>query len=103
MIRVTLKNIQDYDLPLENYSKVFPRGMSKKVLEQLEKKYNRKTDQLCRKVGKFNYEIYVNVEYWDISDKDKDSWVVNYEVYIRSSFIYKFWIFVYKIKNKFNI
>lgn len=104
MIKVKLYDILMYGLPLDNYSKVMMRGCSRKVLKELEKKYSYKTNDVCLKTGlsQHNVMIYENVIYHDIDEKDKDKWVVNYEVYMRSSFVYKFWIFVRKVNRKFR-
>lgn len=102
MIKVRLQDIIMYGLPLDNFSKVMPRGCSKHVLKELEKKYSYKTNEVCEKysIPKSSIMIYENVIYHNISEEDKDMWVVNYEVFMRSSIVYKFWIWFYRIKRK---
>lgn len=95
MIKVTLKNIEDFDLPLDNTNKVLERGTSEEVLNRLEKKYKAKTHEICSKSKSSNYVIYEDSKYNYIKPADKHMWITNYEVYIRSSFTYKFWILVY--------
>lgn len=96
MIKVTLKNIEDFDLTLDNTDKILARGTSKEVLKRLEKKYGKKSNHMCSKIFD-TYEMFANKEYYYISIEDKYKWITNYEVYIRSSFQYKFWIVVYKL------
>ena len=104
MIRVTIRNIIEYGLPLDSDYKVMSRGCSKEVLKSLEKKYKCKTEDVCRRSGfaPSAFQIYENVIYNHIPEKDKDKWIVNYEVYIRSSFAYKYWIFVRKFNKLFH-
>lgn len=49
MIKVSLENIQDFDLPLDTTEKIVKRGESKRILKRLEKKYHLKSHQECRK------------------------------------------------------
>ena len=95
MIRVTLRNITDMGLPLNNGSKIMDDGAtSEQVIKQLEKKYHLKTYKLCYKSCGQRYVIYTNPAYRLIDPKDKFKWVTNYEIYVRSSFQYKLWILV---------
>ena len=48
MIKVTLRNIYELELPLDNTSKILERGTSKQVLKELEKK-------------KISYMVFTNV------------------------------------------
>lgn len=95
MIKVTLKNIEDFDLPLDNTDKVLERGTSKEVLKRLEKSHKAKTHEICSKSSSSKYVIYEDPRYKHIAPEDKHRWLTNYEVYVRSSFTYKFWIAVY--------
>lgn len=103
MIKVTLKNIEAFELPLENFSKVLKRGTSKEVLERLEKKYGKKSCDICYKDPDFGYTIYANAVFNYIPEEDKNKWVTNYEVYVRSSFTYKFWIMLYRFITAFEV
>jgi len=100
MIRVTIRSIEQLELPLDTTSKILERGTSKKVLKELEEKYGVKTCNICSKSPQFGYSIYANAAYNYISEQDKNKWVTNYEVYVRSSFLYKFMIWLYKCKTK---
>jgi len=103
MIIVTLRNIEGLELPLDNSSMIMERGTSKKVLKELEKKYNLKSHHLCFKSPHFGYNIYANAAYYYIPEEDKQKWVTNYEVYVRSSFIYKYWIVFYKVSKYLDL
>ena len=100
MIKVTMRNIEQLELPLNTTSKILERGTSKEVLQKLEKKYGFKSHIICTKSPQFGYVIYINPEYKRIPETDKNKWVTNYEVYVRSSFKYKFMIWLYKAKTK---
>ena len=102
MIIVTLRNIEELGLPLDNTSKILERGTSGKVLKNLEKKYGQKTYHMCYKFPIYGYHIYANAAYAYIPKEDKQKWVTNYEIYVRSSFVYKFWIWFYKIEKYFE-
>lgn len=102
MIKVTLKNIMDFELPLDNHSKVIERGTSEEILRRLEKKHNVKTFRACSKGKNSEYEIYENEAFKYIPEQDKNMWLTNYEVYIRSSFKYKLWIAIYKLAIAFE-
>lgn len=95
MIKITFKNIEDFDLPLDNTNKVLARGTSKEVLKRLEKSHKAKTHEICSKSPSSKYVIYEDPRYKHIAPEDKHRWLTNYEVYVRSSFTYKFWIAVY--------
>lgn len=101
MIKVTLKNIKDFDLPLDSTDKILERGTSKQVLKQLEKKYGKKSNYMCSKIYD-TYEMFANAVHYYIPIEDRKKWITNYEVYIRSSFQYKFWILVYKFITAFE-
>lgn len=102
MIRVTLDNINDFNLPLYTYEKVTKRGDAKRVLKELEKKYNLKTKYEC--VRYYNtFTLYANASNNYVPEEDKDKWISNFEIYIKSSFVYKFWIWFYRLKNKLNL
>lgn len=103
MIKVTLKNIEDFDLPLDSTSKVLARGTSKEVLKRLEKIHKAKTHEICLKSSSSKYIIYEDPRYRNITPEDKHRWVTNYEVYVRSSFTYKFWIAVYCFITAFEV
>ena len=102
MIRVTLENINDFNLPLCTYEKVTKRGDAKRVLKKLEKKYNLKTNYVCVRYYS-TFILYANVSYKYVPKEEKNKWISNFEIYIRSSFIYKFWIWFYRLKNKLNL
>jgi len=95
MLKVTLKNIENFGLPLDNTDKVLARGTSKEVLKRLEKSHKAKTHEICSKSLSSEYIIYEDSRYKNITPEDKHMWLTNYEVYVRSSFTYKFWIAVY--------
>lgn len=101
MIKVTIKNIIDYGLPLDDDRKVMTRGCSEEILKELERKYSCSTNDVCKKVRN-EFVIYNDVRYNNIPDCDKDLWVVNFEVYIRSSSTYKFYIMKRRINRKFR-
>lgn len=103
MIKVTLKNIEDFDLPLNSTSKVLARGTSKEVLKRLEKIHKAKTHEICLKSSSSKYIIYEDPRYRNITPEDKHRWLTNYEVYVRSSFTYKFWIAVYCFITAFEV
>ena len=100
MIKVTRRSVDELGLPLDSTSKILERGTSKEVLQKLEKKYGFKSHIICSKSPQFGYIIYKNPEYKNIPEPDKNKWIVNYEVYVRSSFEYKFMIWLYKVKTK---
>lgn len=100
MIKVTKRNIYELDLPLDTTSKILERGTSKEVLQKLEKKYEFQSHIICSKSPQFGYIIYENPNYKNIPMTDKNKWVTNYEVYVRSSFKYKFMIWLNKVKTK---
>lgn len=101
MIKVTLGNIRDFDLPLDTNEKVMERGESKKILKRLEKQYSLKSHYVCRMMDNdddgYTYELYANAANTYVPIEEKRKWVVNYEIYVRSSIVYKFWIICYKI------
>lgn len=103
MIKVTLKSIEDFDLPLDNTNKVLARGTSKEILKRLEKSHKAKTHEICSKSPSSEYAIYEDSRYNYITSEDKHRWLTNYEVYIRSSITYKFWIAVYCCIKAFEI
>lgn len=94
MIMVTVRNIEELELTLDNSSMIMERGTSKEVLKELEKKYNLKTKHLCCKDPHFGYNIYANAAWQYIPEEDKQKWVTNYEVYVRSSLLYKFLVWI---------
>lgn len=100
MIIVTLRNIEQLELPLNNTSKIVKRGNSGKILKSLQKKYGLKSHLICSKSKSFGYNIYANAAYHYIPEETKKTWVTNYEIYVRSSFVYKFWIFFNKITKR---
>ena len=69
MIRVSLKNIQDFNFPLDKTNAIIKRGDYKKKLKGLEKKYGLKSHLVCRK----NIDTYYlfTVDYTDISELKK--------------------------------
>ena len=101
MINVTIQNIIDYGLPLDNDRKVMTRGCSEEVLKNLEEKYSCSTNDICKKVGN-KFVIYDDVRYDYIPDSDKDLWIVNFEVYIRSSSTYRYYILRRNVNKKFR-
>ncbi len=103
MIKVTLKNIENFGLPLDNTDKVLARGTSKEVLKRLEKNHKAKTHEICSKSSSSGYVIYEDSRYNYITPEDKHRWLTNYEVYVRSSFTYKFWIAVYCFITAFEV
>ncbi len=103
MIKVTLKNIEAFDLPLDSASKVLARGTSKEVLKRLEKIHKAKTHEICLKSSSSKYIIYEDPRYRHITPEDKHRWLTNYEVYVRSSLAYKFWIAVYCFITAFEV
>lgn len=103
MIKITFKNIKDFDLPLNNTDKVLARGTSKEILKRLEKNHKAKTHEICSKTSSSEYVIYEDSRYNYITQEDKHRWLTNYEVYVRSSFTYKFWIAVYCFITAFEV
>ena len=97
---VTLRNIKELGLPLDNTGAILERGSSGKILKQLERKYGYKSSIFCNRDLESGYYAYRNAAYYYISEEDMNKWFVNYEIYVRSSISYKFWICVYKIKKK---
>lgn len=95
MIKVSLENIQGFNLPLDTTEKIAKRGKSKRILKKLEKKYHLKSHHVCRKFHG-TYILYANVAYFYVLKEEKEKWIHNYEIYIRSSVVYKFWIAFYK-------
>lgn len=96
MIKVTLRNINELELPLNNSSMIMERGTSKQVLKELEKKYNLKSDYICSKDPDWGYEIYANAAWHYIPEEDKQKWVTNYEIFVRSSLLYRFLVWLEK-------
>ena len=102
MIKVSLENIQDFDLPLDTTEKIVKRGKSKRILKRLEKKYHLKSHQECRKFHG-TYILYANVANFYVPKEQKELWIQNYEIYIRSSLVYKVWIAFYKLFKFSNL
>lgn len=102
MIKVSLENIQDFDLPLDTTEKIVKRGESKRILKRLEKKYHLKSHQECRKFDG-TYILYTNVSNFYVPKEEKELWIQNYEIYIRSSLVYKVWIAFYKLFKFSNL
>ncbi len=75
MLKVTLKNIEDFDLPLDNTNKVLARGTSKEVLKRLEKSHKAKTHEICSKSLSSEYIIYEDSRYKNITPEDKHMWL----------------------------
>jgi len=96
MIKVDLQRISDFDLPLDTMESVVKRGESKRILKRLEKEYNLKSYYVCAKISDI-YELYANVTYYYVPKYEKESWIENYEIFIRSSIVYKYWILFYKL------
>lgn len=95
MVLVFLENIQDFDLPLDTTEKIVKRGKSKRILKGLEKKYRLKSHHVCRKMFD-TYELYANAANSYVPEEDKKLWIVNYEIYVRSSAYYKFLVYYFK-------
>ncbi len=96
MIKVSLANIRDFELPLDNTSKIVKRGNSKRILKELEKKYGLKSHIVCRKMFG-TYEFYFNALNNYVPKETKEQWIQNYRIYVASSFNYKVWIVFYKL------
>ena len=96
MIKVSLENIQDFNLPLDTTEKIANRGKAKRILKKLEKKYHLKSHQECRKFHG-TYMLYANAANFYVPKEEKEVWIHNYEIYIRSSIVYKVWIAFYKL------
>ena len=92
MIKVSLENIQDLDLPLDTAEKIIKRGDEKKKIKGLEKRYNAKSHLVFRKCFD-TYLIYANGIYANIPEHTKKYWLDTYRDYVASSFQYKMWIF----------
>ena len=75
MIKVTLKNIENFGLPLDNTDKVLARGTSKEVLKRLEKNHKAKTHEICSKSSSSGYVIYEDSRYNYITPEDKHRWL----------------------------
>lgn len=95
MIKVSLKSIQDFDLPLDTTEKIAKRGESKRILKRLEKRYHLKTHYECRK-HHGTYILYADAANNYVSKEEKEIWINSYEIYIRSSIVYKVYIAFYK-------
>lgn len=96
MIKVSLENIYDFNLPLDTTKKISKRGESKRILKRLENKYHLKFHFVCRKIFE-TYELFDNAAYFYIPEKDKEACIENYKIYVSSSATYKFWIIFYKL------
>lgn len=96
MIKVSLENIQTFDLPLDTTEKITKRGESKRILKELEKKYGLKSHYECRK-NQGKYMLYANPSNYYVLKEDKEAWIKNYEIYVRSSVEYRFWVAVHKL------
>lgn len=97
MIKVTLQDILNFNLPLYDNTEVLPRRnyTSKEILKNLEKKYHIRTNDVCTRYNEYcKFKIFQNPY---ISEDDKYRWITNYEVIVRSSLTYKFWIFYYTV------
>ena len=102
MIRVSLDNIKDFGLPLDTTEKITKRGESGRILKKLEKKYNVKSSCECS-MGNRTYMFYEDVSNNYIPCETRKMWIDNYEIYVRSSVQYKFWIVMHKLGNSFKI
>ena len=96
MIKVSLENIQDFGLRVDNTSEIVKRGNSKGILKKLEKKYGLKSHFVCKKMFG-TYEFYCNVANNYVPKETKEQWIQNYRIYVASSLKYKFWIVFYKL------
>ncbi len=102
MIKVSIENIQDFNLPLDTTEKIAKRGEEERVLKKLEKKYHLKSHQVCRKLDG-TYMLYANAANLYVPKEEKKVWVHNYEIYVRSSIVYKVWIAFYKLCKFMNV
>ena len=100
MIKVTLRNIKDFDLSVFDSKDILDENIevSKKILKNLEKEYEYKSHIVCRRSKdiKSEFEIYQNPMYSNISAEDKYRWLTNYEIYVRNSLKYRLCKFIYK-------
>lgn len=107
MIKFSLLNIIELNLPLDSYSAVCERGDSKKILLQLDKKYKHTVDSSiacsCERssTGEVAWDFYENPAFNYVDNKDKEIWIENYQIFIRSSIKYKLWIFFYRFLEPF--
>lgn len=86
IIKVYLTNIYCLELPLNTSAEVIKKSDYKRIVKKTEKKYKTPSYKIfCDKPVKIL-----------ISEEDMDIWRDNYKNYVRSSFVYKFWIFIYK-------
>lgn len=99
MVRVTLANIRDLELPVNSTDMIGKMGNSKRILKQLQKKYSLKSHLVCRKVHG-EYILISNPANFYVPSEEKQKWIENYKVYVRASLSYKFWILLYKIRSK---
>lgn len=83
MIKVSLGNINDFELPLDNFHKITRKGNSKRVLKRLEKKYGLKSHFVCRKMFG-TYELYANSANFYVPEEIKEKWIENYKIYVAS-------------------
>lgn len=88
MVRILVENIMDFATPDTGDEAKVGRRESRRILKELEKKYNLESCFVCRKT-EGTYELYANKIYSHISDEDKKMWIKHYKAYVKSSRKYR--------------
>ena len=95
MVKVNLESIMIFDLPVNTREKVLQRDKEAfKRVKKFQKKYYKQSNEVCSAWSPSS-PLYGNVAYNYIPYKIRKQWVSDFENIVRSSFIYKVWIFVY--------
>ena len=95
MVKVNLESIMIFDLPLNTREKVLKKDREElKRVKAFQKKYCKQSNEVCAAWSPSSSH-YGNVAYNYIPYEIRKQWVSDFENIVRSSFIYKVWIFVY--------
>ena len=99
MIKVLMENIQAFGLPLDTTEKITRMGESKRILQELEKKYGVKSWAACRKFDG-EYVFFLNIAYAYIPEEVRKHWIGEYENYVRASLQYKALIALHMLRKE---
>lgn len=90
---ITLRMVREFGLPIERRKILDYRlqSMSNKMLSELEEKYHLSSKKAFSKTDGKRFNIERNPF---VNQDDKNLWIVNYEVAIRSSKKYRFFVWL---------
>jgi len=95
MVKVNFESIMIFNLPVNTREKVLQRNKEAlKRVKKFQKKYGEQSNEVCAAWSPSS-SYFGNVAYNYIPYEVRKQWLSDFENIVRSSFIYKVWIFVY--------